>query len=90
MNVHTSYDAFTRIPDSGMARFLSPINLRRYRRLAAQKTTAAERNRLLKLLAAEWAAFLRQCHSPSLEDVVFLGPDKKMTPAAKAFDIGMH
>jgi hypothetical protein len=89
MSVHTSYDVFTRIPDSGMARFLSPINLGRYRRLAAQKTSAAERNRLLKLLGREWAAFLGECHSSSL-DIELGGPDRKMSSAVEALDIAMH
>jgi hypothetical protein len=90
MNVHSSSDVFTSIPDSGMARFLSPINLRRYRRLAAQTTNAAERNRLFKLLSREWVAFLDECHSSSLEDIVWHRPDRKMTPGSRNFDVGVH
>ena len=89
MNVDTQYDAFTRIPDSGMARFLSPINLGRYRRLAAQKTSAAERIHLFNLLAREWAAFLSECRSSSL-DIEFRRSDRKMRSATETLDIGMH
>ena len=88
MNVHVSYDVFTRIPDSGMARFLSPVNLRRYRRLAAQKTSAAERNRLFKLLAREWASFIGERHSSSL-DIELHGPNRKMS-SVEVLDIAMR
>ncbi len=88
--MQTLYDAFTGIPDSGMARFLSPLNLARYRRLAARKTSAVERNRLLKLLAREWSAFLQECHTSSSEEIVFRRQGDKITPGAKALDIGLH
>jgi hypothetical protein len=42
-----------------MSRFLDPENLERYRKLASDKTNAAERNRVLKVLAQEWNTFLR-------------------------------
>jgi hypothetical protein len=50
---------------NGMGRFFSPRNLGRYRRLAGDKVDAAERNRVLKVLAEEWGAFTRECRMPS-------------------------
>ena len=40
-----------------MDRFVSRENIRRYRRLASESTDAAERSRIMKLLAEEEAKF---------------------------------
>jgi len=50
-----------RTSENGMGRFFNPTNLSRYRRLAGDKIDAAERNRVLKVLAEEWGAFTREC-----------------------------
>jgi hypothetical protein len=91
MNVHFSYDAPRTASDSGMARFLNPINIERYRRLASQKTNATKRARLLKILAAEWTAFIRECDASSLKDSRVLKTGWQMTPAAsEGSDHAMH
>ncbi len=80
MNVHLPVrcDAPGKALENGMGRFFSPTNLGRYRRLAGDKINAAERNRIMKLLAEEWGAFVRGCRTPSAfhlrssqEDIVF-------------------
>jgi hypothetical protein len=43
--------------DVGMSRFFNGQNLERYRKLASNVTTAAERQQLLESLAREMAAF---------------------------------
>jgi hypothetical protein len=51
------------VSDNGMARFLSPTNLRRYRSLAADRLNAAERGQILHALGDEWNAFKRECRA---------------------------
>jgi len=59
MNVHFAND----VPASasGMGKFFSPTNLRRYRSLMDDKINAGERVRVLKVLAEEWGVFTREC-----------------------------
>ena len=68
MNVHLQND----VPASasGMGKFFSPTNLRRYRSLMNDKINAGERVRVLKALAEEWDAFTRECR---MVDVVRVG-----------------
>jgi len=68
MNVHLQND----VPASasGMGKFFSPANLRRYRSLMNDKVNAGERVRILKVLAEEWDAFTRECR---IVDVVRVG-----------------
>ena len=47
-------------PARGMARFFSPSNLDRYRKLASGKIDKAEQHRLLADLAGEMRAFKRE------------------------------
>jgi hypothetical protein len=47
-------------PAGGMARFFSPSNLDRYRKLASGKIDKAEQHRLLEDLAGEMRAFKRE------------------------------
>ena len=64
MNVHFANDA--RASASGMGKFFSPTNLRRYRSLMNDKIDAGERVRVLKVLAEEWGAFTRECRMASV------------------------
>lgn len=66
MNVHLPVRYMPgKTSENGMGRFFSPTNLGRYRRLAGDKIDAAERNRVLKVLAEEWGTFARECRIPS-------------------------
>jgi hypothetical protein len=48
-----------------MNKFFSPTNLARYRVLTCRTIDAAERSQILKVLAAEWGAFIRECRASS-------------------------
>ena len=52
---------FERELETGMARFLGPTNVNRFRKIASPGTSSLERNRILQALAEEWDAFLREC-----------------------------
>jgi hypothetical protein len=65
MNVHLPYEVPGNAPENGMGRFFSPTNLGRYRSLVDDKNTADERTRVLKVLAEEWGAFMRECRTAS-------------------------
>jgi hypothetical protein len=64
MNIHLrdQFDTPGRTADIGMGRFFSSANLGRYRRLAGEKIDADERKQVLRILAEEWSAFMRECH----------------------------
>ena len=49
----------------GMDRFFNSQNVERYRKLASEVTSEAERNLLLTLLAEEKAEFVREARSQS-------------------------
>lgn len=51
------------VTDNGMARFLSPTDLRRYRSLAGDRLNAAERAQVLYALGDEWNAFKHECRA---------------------------
>jgi hypothetical protein len=57
--------ALQKVAETGMDRFFSLKNLDRYRRLADDEIAAAERSRVLEVLASEWDAFTRECRKPS-------------------------
>jgi hypothetical protein len=70
MNVHLPYDLSVKASEkkaseNGMNRFFSPTNLARYQGWIRGKINAAERGRILKVLAHEWEAFTRECRAPS-------------------------
>jgi hypothetical protein len=48
--------------ETGMARFLGPTNVNRFRKIAGYGTSSLERNRILQALAEEWDAFIQECH----------------------------
>jgi hypothetical protein len=56
-------DEATEKASSGMERFFSPMNLNRYRKLAAGAIDASERFRLLKMLDEELKAFRREARA---------------------------
>ena len=63
MNVHlpAKYGLLPAVPENRMGRFFSSTNLARYRKLAYDEIAAAERDLILKTLAEEWSAFMREC-----------------------------
>jgi hypothetical protein len=67
MNMHLPSAPPKNTSAKGMARFFSQTNLGRYRRLADDEIDAAERSRVLKMLATEWGAFMLECRRPSLD-----------------------
>jgi hypothetical protein len=46
--------------ETGMGRFFSSTNIKRFRKLASDETGTAERSRVLEALTAEWGAFIRE------------------------------
>lgn len=52
---------------AGMDRFFSPVNLIRYRKLAAGAIDDSERFRLLRLLAEEMKTFKREARAAALK-----------------------
>jgi hypothetical protein len=65
MNEHLPYEISGNASEHGMGRFFSPTNLGRYRSLVGDKINADERTRVLKALAEEWGAFMRECRTAS-------------------------
>ena len=51
----------------GMERFFSPMNLDRYRKLAAGNIDPSERFRLLKILREEMKAFRREARAVNVK-----------------------
>jgi hypothetical protein len=66
--VMNGYDVAAARYKTGMARFFSPANLDRYRRLASEAIGDTERRHVLDVLAMEMKAFRREAtHPPSTE-----------------------
>jgi hypothetical protein len=65
MNVYLPYEMSGNASEQGMSRFFSTTNLGRYRSLVGDKINADERTRVLKALAEEWGAFVRECRTAS-------------------------
>jgi hypothetical protein len=67
MNVRSpvGHDVRGKASKNEMDRFFSPTSLGRYRRLADDKIDATERNQVLRVLAEEWSAFVREFRMPS-------------------------
>jgi len=66
--VMNGYDVAAARYKTGLARFFSPANLDRYRRLASEAIGDTERRHVLDVLAMEMKAFRREAtHPPSTE-----------------------